>query len=321
MIVLNSEIITSLISRSEIVDMVEQALIVQENGDFLMPERMHVHSGSNTLLLMPCFSQKHFAIKLVSVYPENKNVGKPAIYGILILNDNATGEPLALMNASDVTSARTGALGALGAKYLAPSGSSRLGVVGAGVQGLNQAIYISTVLDIKEINLLDVSQEACEKLMERYLQERPATKFAIAESSRELLENSDVVVTATTANVPVLDDAPELLKGKTFIGIGSFKPEMKELPDALFSLVDMVYVDTLFAKKESGDLKLPIENGLLEVEKVVTLGSLIKGIETIQTDNNTRLFKSVGMALLDLMVAKHLYRKAVEQNAGTQINL
>lgn len=117
MIVLGSPELAKLSTRQDTILKVEEALLIQERGNFLLPERMHVHKDSDTLLLMPCFGRDYFITKLVSVYPGNINLSKPAVYGTLILNDNKTGEPLALMNASQVTSARTGALGAVAAKY------------------------------------------------------------------------------------------------------------------------------------------------------------------------------------------------------------
>jgi ornithine cyclodeaminase/alanine dehydrogenase-like protein (mu-crystallin family) len=321
MIVLNSASVLSLLSRREIIEKVRQALILQESGEYLMPERMHVHSADNTLLLMPCFISDYFSTKLVSVYPANRQIGKPAIYGTLILNDNKTGEPLALMNAAEVTAARTGALGALGARYLAREQASRLGVVGAGIQGLNQALYISEVREIKALCVLDIDEGAANKLLEKYTEEFSDVSLTVARDSGELLANSDIVVTTTTSHQPVLPEDSSLLQGKTYIAIGSFKPEMRELPNALLALVEEIYVDTPFAARESGDLKIPLEKGVLNEGKVRTLGSFINSIETIQCMAETSLFKSVGMALLDLVVAKHLFQAALEQGAGQKIDL
>jgi len=132
------------------------------------------------------------------------------------------------------------------------------------------------------------------------------------------LSSSEVIVTATTSATPVIPDDKELLKGKHFIGIGSYKPGMREYPDALFQLTEKVVVDTPHAFEESGDLAVPLEKGLLRKDQMLTLGKIISGGETFDTSATT-FFKSVGMALFDLLTAEMIYNKAKEKGTGNEI--
>lgn len=197
----------------------------------------------------------------------------------------------------------------------------RLGVIGAGVQGYSQALHISEVMDVREICFFDNKRAAVKEKTSDYSTIFPEARVNPVSSVEELLELSDVVVTATTSRESVLPEKPDLLQGKTYIGVGSFKPGMQELPLALFGLLEKVYVDTLFAKQESGDLKIPLEKGKLKDSSVKTLGWHIETGKSGSGADDTKLFKSVGMALLDLVVAEHLYEKALSAGIGQKINL
>ena len=136
--------------------------------------------------------------------------------------------------------------------------------------------------------------------------------------AEEVLIQSNLIITATTSDLPVLPNNQDLLKGKTFIAIGSFKPSMHELPESIFGCIDQLFIDTPAALTESGDLILPLEKKLLTREQIHPLGKLLNGQE-IQSNSATVVFKSVGMVLFDLVVAKQIYELALAQNIGTKI--
>jgi len=96
---------------------------------------------------------------------------------------------------------------------------------------------------------------------------------------------------------------------------------MKELPDALFEVVDKVIVDTDFAKEESGDLCLPIKNNLIKSEDIENMGNFLENNTNFNMKGKTTLYKSVGMGLFDLVVANKIYVKALEKGIGQYIEL
>jgi ornithine cyclodeaminase len=147
----------------------------------------------------------------------------------------------------------------------------------------------------------------------------PSVTISPVNSSNELLRKSEIIVCATSSNHAVLPDDADLLKGKHFIGIGSYKPNMREFPDSLFSLIDNAWVDTPFAAKESGDLATPLANHLIQEKQVKTISNLVANNK--YDNSKTTFFKSVGMALFDVLVAEHMYKKAIKKNIGTQLEL
>lgn len=320
MLILTNQQIETLLSLEEIVVAVEQAMLSYESQTSLVPRRMHLDNGANTLLCMPSLNQQFFATKLVSVVPGNAAQNLPVTIGVMLLNDTATGLPLALMNASKLTALRTGAVGAVGIKHLTPSDSSSIGIIGCGVQGMHQAIFACHVRPIRVIYCLKRNEESFQNLEAFVHQFFPYVSIIPCESAEILLANTNIIIAATTSAVPVLPNDPNLLEGKHFISVGSYKPSMQELPDAVYQLAGKLVIDSNFARHEVGDIINPIQKGILKEDEVFTIGKLLTGAKTIDV-NSTTAYKSAGMALYDLFVGQAMYQKAITNHIGTVVEL
>ncbi|MCP4723318.1 MAG: ornithine cyclodeaminase family protein [Desulfobacteraceae bacterium] len=305
------------ISQEIIQNAVKKAYELVLNNSYNMPDRIHVGDEQNTLLLMPCFSKEFFATKLVSVFPDAVKYNQPAVNGVLVLADNKTGQPLCLMDGAAVTAERTGAVGGLGVDLLTPENLEIAGILGAGVQGLSQARYILFNRRISKLWIGDLNLKAADKMARILEKEFPQVTYVTTDNSEELVTASQLIIAATTSSRPLFRDDPGLVKGKIFISIGSFKPDMKEFPDAVISNADHVYVDTLFAAKESGDICIPLEKKVVELEKIKTFSSLLA--KPVCLENKTCFFKSVGMALFDLTVASAVYKLALKEKMGQKL--
>lgn len=319
MLILNESNIIKTVDFNELLKSVEEAFLMQEAGNFTMPNRMHIDQDGNILLLMPCFADNYFSTKMVSVFPENKKLDKPAIYGSVILNDGNTGEPLALINGSKLTALRTGAVGALGLLYTTPKNIKKLGLVGAGVQGFHQVLFACVVREIKQVFIFDPFNQNIGTFIKDLKKYLPEVEITNCLSTCDLVKDSEAIVTATTSISPVLPQEENLYEGKHIIAIGSYTPKMQELPDSLFKNLDQVVVDTSHAAIESGDLSIRIEKGIVNDDQIFTLGKLINKEVKID-ESQTTLFKSVGMALFDLIVARRIYLNAIEKGIGTEVN-
>lgn len=321
MIFLSKEdILNSITSYEEIMEAIEEAYKAYGEGDYKMSPRLHEDMGQNILLLMPCVNNIGFGTKVLSVFPNNPAIGKPAIDGVMILNDMNTGEPNAIMDAKTLTALRTGAVGGVAIKHLAHEKAATVGIVGAGMQGYYQTIFACTARKVKSLRIYDKRANVLDSFIERIRTEIPyAIDIKASKSVEELLENSEIVITTTTSNNPVIPDNEELLKGKCFIGIGSFKPNMREYPKSLFEICQHVYIDTRHALHETGDLITPIEEGWIKEEKISLFGELITSEQNKSMD--TVFFKSVGMALFDLCAAQKIYEAAQKKGAGQEVKL
>jgi ornithine cyclodeaminase/alanine dehydrogenase-like protein (mu-crystallin family) len=140
MLIINQEEIKRNIKQHQFIDAIEEAMLIYESGRFEMPMRMNVDFGKDSLLLMPCVTENFFGTKLVSLFPDNPTNNLPVLHGLMVLNDGKTGEPLALMNGALITGLRTAAIGSLSIKYMTDESVSKLGMIGAGVQGYYQTL-------------------------------------------------------------------------------------------------------------------------------------------------------------------------------------
>ena len=306
MVFFDSKVIEDITTIPKWIDAIEEAMKISATGEFVMPQRTHLDYGNDTFLLMPCITDEYWATKLVSFCPGNKESGRPSIYGTVVLNNSKTGEPLAIMDGAMITAMRTAAVTAVGIKHLSPVNSHSLGIIGTGTQGIFQVLFACSVREINEVWAFDQNTVNLKKFSEELNGKLPGININCAVSSSEVAINSEVIISATNSRLPVFPDSKELFTGKTFVGIGSYKPGYSEFPEQLFRQLSQVFVDTLDGKKESGDLITPIENHWIADENIVPLGNLISGAETL-SKNSTRLFKTVGSAIFDLFAAKLIY--------------
>lgn len=300
--------IQEIATRAEWIEAMELAMLKSITGEIVLPKRMHLDHGDDTFLIMPCITDEYWCTKLVSFNPANKQFGHPSIYGTVVLNDTKTGEPLAIMDGRTITAMRTAAITAVGIKNLSPKGSHSLGIIGTGVQGISQALFACSVREITEIWAFDQNKDNLEQFSTALNKKRPKIKLIHAADSTEVALNSEVIISATNSQHPVFPDKKELFTGKTFVGIGSYKPDCMEFPEQLFRQLDQIFVDTLDGKKESGDLITPVLNNWISEDKIHHLGRLISG-DVIPATNTTQLFKTVGSAVFDLFAAKLVYEK------------
>jgi ornithine cyclodeaminase/alanine dehydrogenase-like protein (mu-crystallin family) len=321
MLFLNADEIMQALPLEAVMDCVEEALLIYEAKTFEMPDRLAVDCGDrNVLLLMPSVAKGHWATKLVTVFPSNRARGKPVIDGLVALGDQATGVILALMDGKTITAMRTGAVTGTSIRHLAREDAASVGLAGCGVQGYYQLLYACAARPIRRVTLYDISPAASSSLAARLERLLPGVEVQVAQSTADLARASDVLITATTARTPVFADDPELFKGKHCVAIGSFEPEVREYPDALFSLVDKVWIDIDFAKEESGELMIPLQQGRLREDQLETLGHFIQsGREPERGAHGTTFFKTVGMALFDLTTARLAYTNAVYKGLGTRL--
>lgn len=318
MLVLSKDDLVGLLSPRQVIAAVEAALRAQDAGNVAAPKRLHVQWGPNTLLAMPAAAEVGLGVKAVTVAPGNAARDIPVINGIMILNDSETGVPLAIVNAAALTAQRTGAVGALGVKYMTPEDTSSIGIVGSGVQGVWQAIYACAARPIKEVLVFSRSSASFEKFSATVSLHAPGVHISRCDDTRELLERTNLIVTATTSSTPVLPDDPALLENKHFISIGSFRRDMQELPDSVYRLAGLLAVDSEHASHEVGDVINSVQKGILDEADVFSIAECVVGKRTVNT-NRTTAYKSVGAAVYDLFVARALYDAAKARGLGSEV--
>ncbi len=272
-------------------------------------------SAGSTLLLMPAWTDfkadaakdGHIGVKIVTVSPDNNAIGKPAVMGLYLLLDGATGEPQALIDGQRLTQWRTASASALAASYLAREDASRLLVIGAGALSSFLARAHSAVRPIEKIRIWNRTPANAEKVAAEL---RAAGLPAEAASDLEAeLGQADIVSSATISQRPLVRGA--LLKAGAHVDlVGGFTPDMREADDDAVRRA-RVFVDTRAgAMKEAGDIVKPLASGVLKEAGIVAeLAELARGQKKgRQSAEEITLFKSVGAALEDLAAGIAVYR-------------
>ncbi|PAV28792.1 hypothetical protein CIL05_14285 [Virgibacillus profundi] len=318
MLFLNKQDILKAVTMKDTIDAIDTAYKLYESQKFQMPTRMQVTDDPNTLILMPCITEDAIGTKLVTSFPNNTK--HPTLHGLVILNSSETGEIKAIMDGSFITGFRTGAIGGSAIRHLSQADAKKIAIIGTGVQGFYQAIAACSQRPITDIYLFNrtydkipLFKENLEKQLDKSI------RLHAMKTIESAIQDAEIIITATTSITPVLPNNPDLLDNKLIIGIGSFQPEMREFPEALYLKSNRIIVDSEDAVKESGDIRIPLENKWIEKSSIQTMSSYLTNKHN-STHKKGIIFKSTGMALFDVVTANLIYQKAIEKGVGNQLS-
>ena len=285
--------------------------------DVTVPLRHHhpvAQPGAEAmLLLMPAWTSGHgtgesfIGCKLVSVFPDNAKLGKPAVYGSYVLMSGATGEPLAVMDGTALTARRTAAASALAASYLAREDASHLVMIGAGALAPQLVHAHASVRPIKRVTLWNRTRGNAVKLA--FGLSVGGFETEIADDLEAAVREADIVSCATLSSTPLVR-GKWLRKGTHVDLVGAYTPKMREADDDAVRKA-RVYVDTRAgALKEAGDIVQPLRKKILkEADIRGDLFDLCRGKAKGRTKaSDITLFKSVGTAIEDLAAAMLVWR-------------
>lgn len=260
-----------------------------------------------TLLLMPAWrTGRRIGVKLVTVFPGNRDRGERAVNALYALFDAHTGEPLALFDGDEITARRTAGASAFAAGLLARRDARHLVMVGSGRQARGLIEAHSHVRPIERVSLWSrTSAHASAAARAMAADGLPVTAVRDLE---EAVRTADVVSCATLATQPLVQGA-WLAPGVHLDLVGAFNAAMRETDDAAMRRSDVIVVDhRTGALTEGGDLVQAIDSGAITRERIVAdLADLARGAHPGRTDDaQITVFKSVGFALEDLAAAESI---------------
>jgi ornithine cyclodeaminase len=292
----------------------------------VVPERAHYDLGpqadARTLLMMPAWRSDHaIGVKIVTIFPGNVDHGLPSVNAAYILISWQTGAPLAMIDGRALTLLRTAAVSALAADLLAPNDPEVLLMVGTGALAPYLIEGHCAVRGYRSILIWGRNPEKSAAVA-RDLAAR-GWPIRVAADLETAARSADVISCATLAREPLIKGS--WLKAKCHLDlVGSFTPDMREADDACAEGASIA-VDTLGALQTSGDLIEPLARGVIEKDRIATLGELLAGGELparggfptrdsgAHGDDARRadrtLFKTVGVALADLAAAEALHER------------
>ena len=325
-LVLSAEAVDRCLDLAGLVDVVDDALVKQAAGEVERPDRPHFPVGAGldgeepvgTGIAMPAYvhGADHYATKLVGVHEGNAERGLPTINAQIALTEAETGLPKAFMAGTAITNARTGCIGAVSVRELAPEPDGdglTLGVLGAGAQARWQTQAIETVATLSDVRIYSPSDSRAACATD--LSENGIPARAV-DAPRDAVEGADVVVTATTATEPVFP--PDALgPGTLVVAVGAFTAEMQELDPRVLERAERVFADVPAEAAETGDILASDR----DADDLVELGLPLRDGYARESPDEVVVVASVGSATLDAAAGEMVYRRAVEAGAGTEISL
>ena len=306
------------IGMSRAVELMDVAFRAISDGSVDCPVRTSLSNDSGTMLYKPAYlgAAEAFCVKVASVFPGNSSKQKPVTSGLVLVNDFHTGLPLALMDAEYLTGLRTGAASGLATRVLARQDVSVVALIGAGGQAAFQLEAMCEVLPLEEVYVFSRSRRKSEEFCEQMKQVAAPCRL-IPTQDRSVLKDCGVICTATSSHEPVFTDC-ELGAGVHINGIGSYRPEMAEIPVETIQR-SIVCVDQRAAcLREAGDILQGIKNGDLPKDyHAPELGEVLIGRVAGRTSREqTTIFKSVGNAAQDIICAAEILKVAEEHGVG-----
>ncbi|WP_254864739.1 ornithine cyclodeaminase family protein [Halovivax gelatinilyticus] len=328
--VLAADDVAELLDLEALVDVTQNALVDQSRGRVERPDRPHYPvgiglaadgSGASTNspsaeplgtgLAMPAYvhGSPYSATKLATVHEGNTDL--PTVHAQIVLASAETGRPVAFLEGTTITNARTGCIGAVSVRALA-DGPITLGVFGAGTQARWQTRAIGAAVDVESVRVYSPSdsKRACAAdLRERGFDAR-------ATDTPEETADADVVVTATTSREPVFP-ADALADDAIVVAVGAYTDEMCELDPRVLDRAGRIYADVPEEVAEIGEV-VASERG---VDELIPLGALLDDDRPNDGPiaDGPAVVESVGSAVLDAAAAESIYGRALDGDVGTDV--
>lgn len=288
------------------------------------PPRTTVLTGAGQVLLMPAATQRYVGVKLVTVAPDNGNLGLPRIQGVYVLMDAVTLSPRALIDGVALTSLRTPAVSAVAIRRLAVQGPVRLVVIGTGPQGYGHVEAVAAVRQVSHVTVVGRDRGKAVEMAQWAAHNGIGADVVAGSDLPDDLEApiraADVVVCATTSRYPVFDSR-WLGDEATVVAVGSHEPDAREVDSDLVARATVVVEGKESAMREAGDVIMPIRDGEVGPDVIAgDLPGLVKGW-TRPVPGRPRFFKSVGEAWEDLVVAGEALDRLIGDTAARGIPL
>ena len=312
------------ITDAEILAAVEASLAIQGRGEAVIEPRMHLEPGVanghfNVLRGAMRAPIDLAGVKIVGDFVDNYKLGLPSELAVLTLFDPATGIPKAILDASGITDMRTGAVTAIGAKYLARKNAKVLGHIGARGTAYWNVRLLDSLFDFDEIRVHSRRPESRTAFAKK-LSDDLGKRVTATEDWRTCIEGADIVVEASRLNEP----SPELQTA--WIKPGAFVVPYGTMSAVELSLTDIMsklVVDDWGQCKggKFGSLRAHVESGRLsEATLHAELGQIVAGLKPgRESDDETNLFWHRGLSLSDIALGHAMLEKAKRLGLGQRL--
>jgi ectoine utilization protein EutC len=332
-LILREPEIRALLDPSACIAAMEQAFAAYSTGQAQLPAVIHldipdrgassirgeIHIKAGYLNGGP-----YYAVKIVSGFLNNPKLGLPANDGMVVVFDAQTGAPAAfLLDNGFITDFRTGAAGAVAAKYLARKKIAAVAVIGTGGQARYQVEMLALQRSFSEVRIWGRDAHKAQACADDLSKSRsiPACNFAVSESVQAATEGADVVITVTASREPLVR-AVWLKPGATVIAVGSDAPDKQELDVDVLARADKIVADSIAQCLHLGEIHHAVERGVITKEKIYAeLGEITVGSKPGRTSEDEIIVCDLtGVGVQDVAAASLVLDRAKAQGIGERIS-
>ena len=306
-----------------VIDAVEDSLSMLERGTTRQPDKISQifdKKYQNRINCMPSTLNEiqTCGLKWVSVFPSNQEKGLSNVEGFSLLSDTATGRLKCFMEATECTSFRTAAVGAIAVKYLARKNSASIGFIGAGEESRAHLKMIKFVCpEIKTCYVSSRTEKRTKLFIDELKNDYTDIRFIDCKNDYEAaVTNADILVTAISSQTQVLK-AKWIRQGMFYIHVAGLEDEFEVAKKA-----DKIVCDSWeCVKHRSQTIAQMYQAGLLKEQDIYgDMGEIILGKKNGRESNEEFIyFNSVGLSVEDVLLCNRIYEKAKKLGIGTWI--
>lgn len=307
---LREEDVHQLLTMHDALAVVEEALRLHGLGQADNRPRQRPRLRRSVLQVMPA------AVPGMGLGLKAYTVGTKGVRFIVLLWNEETGDLEAAIEANRLGQIRTGAASGVATKYLARTDAATVGMFGCGGQAGSQLEAVCAVRPIEHVWVYSRTPAHRERFAAEW-SETPGIPVQAVSRTRDVVAEADIVITITNAAEPLFD-GDWLRPGTHVNAAGSNRAHAREIDSQTVQRAHLITIDDWAQGHiEAGDLIAPAQQGIIDWEDVIELGQVVAGKAPGRPDDNAiTLFKSLGIAIEDVAVARHVYSKALEAGAG-----
>lgn len=300
------------------------ALVQLARGAAAMPPKLYLDlPRGDDFRAMPAFISAPAAcgVKWVNVHARNPRRGLPTVMGVIILNDPATGEPLAVLDGLWITKVRTAAAAAVAAQVLSRPNSRTVALVGCGAQADAQLLALYQVRAFQHVRVWSRGRGEAARFCATMRRRLPGVRLQPSATVRAAVDGADLIVTLTPSRTPLVRSA-WVAPGTHINAIGADAPGKQELETALVRRAAVI-VDDREQALHAGEINVPISRGQYTPSRIrATLGEVLSRRRLgRRTSREITVFDATGLAVHDVALAAEVYRRALRRRIGRRVPL
>ncbi len=338
--------VKAVLTLDDLIETMAAALKRFSKGEVTQPVRTVISVGGDDAFcgLMPAYvPSESLGAKVVTVFGRNATRGLPSHLASVLLLDHETGALRALLDGRFITESRTAAVSAVSSRLLAREGVASLAIIGTGVQARSHLDALSRVHRLKHVAVWSPNKAHRDRFVAEVGTDpgrsgdgagtdpgrardgagaegrRPVVKAA--DHAGEAIVGADLIVLVTSSPTPVIESG-WVKPGAHVISVGACRPNQREMDPELVARGRLFVDSRAAALVESGDVVLGIQEGRFTADHIIgEIGELVNGAAGRRSQTDITIFKSLGLAVEDVMAADLAYRRAVEQGIGVELTL